>query len=617
VTASYRLASPTRFSIAAAGLVLMCICRPLMLLGQQSPTRLDTLHVQAASRVDPNLPALTRSIQLLTAEDISSLPVRTIAEMLEWATGVEVLNRSPAQSDLSIRGASFEQVVVLVNGVRMSDPQTGHFDLDLAVPLESVERVEVIRGAASALYGADAMGGVVNVVTRTDAVPFGGSVHGGSWRTMRVAARGGVTAGEEGGMSFNAGGEAARSDGHRDGTDYETLLFHGSLSHNFAWGRLAGDMGVSRRDFGAQDFYAPYPSFEKTRTQTASVGWESGVSQSLDLDLRLSARRHEDDFVLVRDDPSSYQNQHTSSQVGGSLLGRYAGIGGFDIAVGGELFRDKLTSSNLGDRSEGRGAVFAEALLSRPRSVVMSMGIRADWHQEFGAFVSPSLSASVIPDESARIRAALGRSFRAPTWTERYYQDPVNIGRPDLEPERAWSGELGLDLFASSGLNVSTTLFVRRATSLIDWAKSETAPDADPWETRNVEDATFKGIEADVEFNGPLAFRWTLSGIALTVDANEASGFRSKYALRPLREQMTLGAERSIGSAASIRIRVRHARREDENSYRRVDLRLNIWVGVGWLRLDMQNLTDFNYPDVTGARAAGRAFFAGYSLAPN
>ena len=139
---------------------------PAALQAQTLPVLLDTLQVQVGSRLSPQLPVLTRSVQLFGREEIDALPVRTISGLLEWATSVEVQSRSPAQSDLGIRGAGFEQVVVLVNGVRMSDPQTGHFDLDLAVPLDQVERVEILRGPASAVYGADAVGGVVNIVTR-------------------------------------------------------------------------------------------------------------------------------------------------------------------------------------------------------------------------------------------------------------------------------------------------------------------------------------------------------------------------------------------------------------------------------------------------------------------
>ena len=230
VTASFANASPARLLTAAAGFALMGLFLPALLMGQQHPTELDTLRVEVSSRIDPNLPASTRSIQLISSEDISSLPVRTISEVLDWATGVDVLSRSPAQSDLSIRGAGFEQVVVLVNGIRMSDPQTGHFDLDLVVPLDAVERVEVLRGAASALYGADAMGGVVNVVTRHGNAPLTGSVEGGSWNTVRVSASGGIDGDPAEDLSVNAGAEVARSDGHREGTDYETTLLHVAAS---------------------------------------------------------------------------------------------------------------------------------------------------------------------------------------------------------------------------------------------------------------------------------------------------------------------------------------------------------------------------------------------------
>jgi hypothetical protein len=110
------------------------------------------------SRVSAELPLRTRSVQVLDRPTLESLPARSVAEALRWATGWSLGSRSPAQTDLSIRGGSFEQVLVLVDGVRMSDPQTGHFDLDLAVPLDRVERIEILRGPASAQYGSDAWG---------------------------------------------------------------------------------------------------------------------------------------------------------------------------------------------------------------------------------------------------------------------------------------------------------------------------------------------------------------------------------------------------------------------------------------------------------------------------
>ncbi|HKK08312.1 MAG TPA: TonB-dependent receptor plug domain-containing protein, partial [Gemmatimonadota bacterium] len=126
---------------------------------------LDTLVVSAAGRTGGRA-AATRDLEVLGRDAIEATPARTVAGLLRWAAGVDVRPRSPAQADLSLRGSSFEQVLVLVDGVPVNDPQTGHFDLDVAVPLASVERIEILRGPASATFGADAVGGVVNIVTR-------------------------------------------------------------------------------------------------------------------------------------------------------------------------------------------------------------------------------------------------------------------------------------------------------------------------------------------------------------------------------------------------------------------------------------------------------------------
>ncbi|HEX4935598.1 MAG TPA: TonB-dependent receptor plug domain-containing protein, partial [Gemmatimonadaceae bacterium] len=129
-----------------------------------APQQLDTIRV--TSRIAPDAGAAQRSVESIGREAIDRLPARTVTDLLEMAFGADVQRRSPAQADLAIRGSSLGQVLVLVNGVRVSDLQTGHFDLDLAVPLDAVARIEILRGPGATLYGPDAIGGVVNVVTR-------------------------------------------------------------------------------------------------------------------------------------------------------------------------------------------------------------------------------------------------------------------------------------------------------------------------------------------------------------------------------------------------------------------------------------------------------------------
>ncbi len=574
---------------------------------QEEIIPLDTLHIHVGSRVSSAIPALTRSIQLLSRETIEALPARTISDLLEMATGVDVMSRSPAQSDLSLRGAGFEQVVVLVNGVRMSDPQTGHFDLDLVVPLDQVERVEILRGSASALYGADAVGGVVNVVTRGGGLGLNVRGEGGTWETARLSVGGGL--GEPTGVAVQGGGEVSRSDGHRTGTDYEIALAHASGRAPIAGGHAVLEVGYARRDFGARDFYAPFPSFEKTRTRTSSLRWgASGV------DLGLSYRSHDDEFILIRDDPSAFTNQHTSSQAGGEVLIRGGEMQGLNLAVGAEVYRDILESNNLGDHRETRWAIFGEAVVGRGGPGALTLGLREDWHEGFGTFISPSLSAAYSFRETVRVRAAAGRSFRAPTWTERYYSDPVNVGREDLDPEQAWSVEAGADLLRSSVRRLSITGFVRRATDLIDWARLRADGEDVPWETRNVEEATFRGLEMDLAFAGPLGTSFSAGGMILSLSSEEAPGYRSKYALRPLKERINVGLSRTFHTGLAVNVRAQRGKREGEDLYHRVDLRTGYDFGSMTLYLDANNLFDAEYPDVTGARAPGRAFFMGLDV---
>lgn len=604
------LQAPKHRMISAA-LALFCgVCSPRELAAQGNPVQLDTLQVQVESRVSRGLPVRTRSVQLLRREEIQRLPVRTISGLLAWATGVEIQSRSPAQNDLGIRGSGFEQVVVLVDGVRMSDPQTGHFDLDLAVPLDQVERVEILRGPASALYGADAMGGVVNVVTRSGGEQWQARMEGGSWGTARASAGGSVTG--RAGSFLRVGGEFSRSDGHRSGTDFEASLLHLVARRPLGPGNLSATAGLARRDFGARDFYAPYPSFERTRTFTSGLRWRSGDPAGKHVEVGASVRSHRDEFTLVRSDPSIYQNRHTSSQLGvDALFGHRLGEG-LDFALGAEVFRDRLRSNSLGDRDEDRGALFGEAVLGGAGAGVLSLGLRQDWHQGFPAVFSPSLSGSLRIGEGLRARLAAGRSFRAPTWTERYYQDPINVGREDLDPERAWSGEVGLDLDGGAGFLLAGTAFIRKAENLIDWARPvEHGEEVPPWETRNVEKATFRGLEIDMSGAGPFQTRWTLGGMVLSVDAEESRGFESKYAFRPLVEQATAGVEKWFGSSLTLGLNLQRARRKGQDPYNRADVRGRVKLGPAWLYLDANNLLDARYPDITGARAPGRAFFLG------
>jgi vitamin B12 transporter len=574
---------------------------------QRPDYTLDTLRVTVGSRASLAATAATRAVEVVTRADIERLPARGVSDVIARALGADLLTRSAASADLSLRGSGSEQVLVLVDGVPVRDDQTGHFTLDLAVPLDAVERVEIVRGGASALYGSSAVGGVVNVVTRGAATArarleggsFGSTGAGVALRAGGATARGGVSA------------DIARSDGHRPGTDYDVRQLRADGALPLGAGLLRADAGYAWRDFGAADFYAPFPSWEETRVATASAGWAPAADAAFSIAPRVAIRRHHDDFVLRRGDPTFYRNVHEGTQLNGEVVARYVGpkVG---LSAGGEAERSSLESTNLGTRAERRGAGFAELALTPAAAVTLTTGARYDRHEAFGGFLSPSLAAGWAVTPGLRLRAAASRGFRAPTWTDRFYSDPANLGDPDLRPERFTAAEIGFRASPRAALTLDGALWLRHATELIDWVRPLGAPAGTPWQVANITEATFRGAELSARVSLPDGAALTARGAWIDVETPAVPGRESKYALRPLSHTVALGADAPLGARLALAVETAHARRTGNDAWLRVDARVRLDAGHGFeLRLDGSNLTDARPTDVTGLPAAGRAFSAG------
>lgn len=576
--------------------------------GQTPVVELDTVEVSVASRAS-RASAATRAVQTITGDELRRLPAANVAEAIGRAIGVDLMPRSAALADVAIRGSSFEQVLVMVDGVRVSDAQTGHFSLNLTVPLDQVERVEVLRGAGSAVHGADAVGGAINIVTR-GSDGSSARAESGSFATHSLAVR---HARSGGAVDFDLGADFRTSEGHRPGTDYSVATVRGSAGTVLGGHRLSADVGYAARDFGANGFYGPYDSYEETRTTTAVLGWEAPPAAASAVGARLSARRNGDDFVLVREDPALYRNRHATSQLGGELTLRHAVSPRLRLAGVVEAYEDRLESASLGDRSESRSAAGAELVAGTPGAAVGAAGVRADWHEAHGFVASPSLSVAWWPASPVRLRGALSRSFRTPSWTDRFYSDPANVGNPDLAPERAWTAEAGVHLELYGAATLDATTFVREAEDLIDWAKPA-MDEAAPWMTRNVETARFRGIELEAGLARVLGIRWTARAALLSVASSAEEGYVSKYALRPLTETIAVTAERSVLPGLTLGAEARRSRRTGEEAYLLLDGRLAWVVGRrARLFLDVRNLTDEGYDDVAGMPAPGRSLSAGVS----
>ena len=584
-----------------AGSLVLSVAGFSSLAAQNHPVPLDTISV-VASRT--RTAAGSRSVEVITHDDIARSTARNVADVLSTLSGIDVYGRSAAQADVSIRGSSAEQIVLLVDGVRMTDVQSAHYTLDLAVPLESIDRIEVLRGMGSALYGPDAVGGVINIITKRTA-SANAHVRSGSFGSVTAAVAGGAARGL---ASFSTAADFDKSDGHRDGTDYRIGQGRASFAAPTSGGIVRTNLAIGVRDFGAADFYAPYNSIERTTTTTLDTRWEEGVG-AWNLAISGSTRRHQDHYVLVRGNPSVYENRHESWETTGDVVGT-AKVDGVGIAIGTEAVHDQLSSARLGGRRDWRSAVFGEASVGSPNRASADLGLRGDHSSVYGDFFSPSLSTNVAVASSVDVHANGGTGFRAPTWTERFYTDPSNRGNADLQPERFSTADLGVRAHAGAW-RFDVTGFVRRATNLIDWVRPINAPATGVWQATNVGRATFRGIESTLDLPAVRGFGASIFADGLSLTASQGDTLSGKYALRPLTLQAGLRLSTPNDRAITARVDVEAARRALERGYVTGNVRVAWNRGVYRVMVDATNLANAVWLDASGKPAPGRGLFAG------
>ncbi len=574
----------------------------------------------AAQRVNPSLDTVavvasrtgtgeaSRNVEVITRDEIAHSSARTIADLLSERMSIDVYTRSEAQADISIRGSTAEQTLILVDGIRVSDAQSPHYALDLALPLDAVESVEILRGSASALYGPDAVGGVINIVTRRGAAPAEAGVRGGAFGTFGGHAGGGTTIG---GATINTNAEYEKSDGFRPGTDYRNGEARIGLSSAAGAGQLAAHLGVGIRDFGANDFYGPYNSTERTGSTTADARWDVPAGD-WSLSTTGSTRYHTDRFTLIRDNPSIYENLHASWQSTGEFVARHT-VGDVALALGADAMNAQLTSNALGSRAEWREAAFAEASIGSPASGTLDAGVRGDQSSIYGGFFSPSLAGALPLGDGIRLHASAGRGFRAPTWTDRYYVDPVSQGNPNLKPETFWTGDLGVKFSLPRNASFDVTGYLRRADNLIDWVKPVGSSATAVWQATNVGVATYQGIETALTLApiGGVTYAFTATG--LNFSDSESAGLIGKYGLVPITRQFGVRATLAQIHEFRASFELMDARRATEDGYLTGNARLEWQHDRVRVTLDLRNLTNAEWLDASAEPVAGRAVYLGVS----
>ncbi len=574
----------------------------------------------------------SRNIQIIDQKYIQQLPARSINEILSYVAGVDLRQRGPfgSQADVSIDGGSFEQTMVLINGVKVADAQTGHHALNIPIPTDGIERIEILKGPAARIYGINSLTGAINIVTKK---PLSNtlSVHlysGSSFQNNQQASSG---------KYYGKGAQLSSSwvhnkqthqlyYGHEDGNGYRyntafnanRLYYQGNLeaSSNHAYQVAAGYLSNS---FGANGFYsAPgdKDSYESIVNVFTALSSTHKINSELTISPRFSNRYQEDDYRYLGRELAAGRSKHYtntfSTEINANLNKSYGEFG-----FGLETRIEDISSSSIGKHSRDNYGAYLEFKTENIKRLLVNIGAYVNYNTRFKWQVFPGIDLGYHVNPNWRIVFHSGSAQRIPSFTDLYLTQKGNIGNPDLNSENAWQSELGFK-YLHSNLVFQGSYFYRRIDHFIDWIRSDIEQ---PWQPANRGLNELQGINAHLKYTLHTSLPNTKFFVNLGYNylipslRSPETGISSKYELESLRNQLiaNLTAEYKNFSFTTAN---RYNERISYKSYYISDLRLAFSQSKYRLYLDAQNLFNVSFIEAAAVPMPGRWFTAGvkYSI---
>jgi len=548
----------------------------------QENVAIDEVEV-STSRASVEFSKAARNVVLLTKADIKNSAATSLNELLEFVVGVDVRQRGQQgiQADLSIRGSSFEQVLVLLNGIKMSDPQTGHHAMNLPISLLDIERVEILHGGAARIYGPGAFAGSINIITKTPTTTEAGIEMLAGQNGLRQL---GVSAAVvQKNLHHRVSYQQQESDGFIRNTDYTSSSIFWESKLNVKKLSLGFNLGQNSKAFGAQNFYtARFPEqFEETKTQFTSFVSEYKWEQ-LQVKAQAYVRKHNDRFELFREGSDFYKrlpqsgfannagdtitwynnhNYHQTNVHGVEVEASYTSSFG-KTNVGYDYRKEVVVSNNLGDSlstaekasnehpsafyylgaSRENHSIYVEHNVTTEK-LALSIGALYNVNSQFGEGVYPGVDIAYQIDTALRLYASVNKSFRFPSFTDLYYSLGGVMGSDQLKTEESINYELGVKYTTDYGFG-HVSLFRREGMNLIDWVRLNGSTTT---QATNLTSIAIDGFEADyyvfpAKINASLEYIEQLKfSYSYMTSTNTSDGFESNYVLDFLRHKADLG----------------------------------------------------------------------------
>ena len=499
--------------------------------------RLEEVQV-TAQRAEVHSQAY-RLVSEVSHEQIAALPIQTVADILKYLPGLDVRTRGAngAQADVSMRGGTFDQVLVMINGVNITDPHTGHYSLNLPITTDLIERVEILQGTSVNLFGLNAFSGAINIITKPQSEPE----HPLSFRFT-----GGMNALLNPALSFKLkknewqhalSVEYAQADGYAapDPSEKEQIACQNSdmrilnLYYLTSFRGLDIQVGGQYKDAGAGMYYGfgSQDQFDATRTVFGSARYQHQWKR-ISADFQASYRANYDRYEWHRTQ-RLYGNFHLTQTAAASAKMHIASKIG-KTSIGLEVRNENIHSTNLGDTINPNGQqpnqpdfdladlrlldlrmgknrfhlnYFAEQAFFW-NGLAASIGVSGNYCSQYGSNVAGGANIGYEYAPESKVYFAANRSLRLPTFTDLYYNAGNQLGNRDLKPETAWTLSLGtkyLHDFQQAGkLHLAADAYYRFGRNIIDWVYMPEDTKR-PFHAQNWNEVDAAGLEATASYS--------------------------------------------------------------------------------------------------------------------
>lgn len=554
----------------------------------------------------------TRSLDIITSMEIKSSGAASINELLQNIGGIDIRRRGAngVQADISFRGSTFEQVLVLINGVKIVDPQTSHHVLNLPLDLDIIQRIEVVKGPAGRIYGQGAFAGAVNIVTKNpDKTRLTLEGTYGKYGLLGGKLTGNIKKKK---LSTYLSYQYEETDpGYRKYADYMRHNVFLQSEYRLKKASIDFTSAYVNNGFGANSFYAaPGDSASYENVNTLFANLRSSIPlKSTTLNPAIYIRYNTDHYVYNRENPSIYENNHRSTVSGIQLNATTLLAKSQSLGYGIEYRNDQLISDNLGDRS--RNVVSAnleyKAYLFDDKFKIIP-GVNYNYYSDFGSNFLAGIDLSYNLTKKLSIFGNTGNTYRIPSYTELYYEDFSNVGNSNLKAEKAMNYEAGLK-FISKKYFYQVSYFRREGTDIIDWIQSEVMMDSMntlKWVPGNYSNLNTEGIDVSstiqfgkINFLSPLR-KIRVNYTYISADLSQLPNENSRYALEHINHQFNISSHWSFLNILKFSSAYRYVNRVEFDPYGVWDFSLGFHRKKWQINANIQNAFDRSYSEYEG-----------------